>query len=70
MPSTTYVDVQRAHRTPQFHLLWIMLCFNVTAGIGVIGVAETMMVDIFSPALPHIVDPGLRGHLRVDDQRV
>ncbi|MYF11583.1 MAG: OFA family MFS transporter [Gammaproteobacteria bacterium] len=58
MPSTAYVHVQRAHRTPQFHLLWIMLCFNVTAGIGVIGVAETMMVDIFSPALPHIVTLG------------
>ena len=58
MPSTAYVHVQRAHRTPQFYLLWIMLCFNVTAGIGVIGVAETMMVDIFNPALPHIVTLG------------
>ena len=55
MPSTVYVHVQRAHETPQFYLLWTMLCFNVTAGIGVIGVAETMMVDIFSPTLPHIV---------------
>ncbi|MCY3940248.1 MAG: OFA family MFS transporter [Gammaproteobacteria bacterium] len=57
MPSTRYVPVQRAHRTPQFYLLWIMLCFNVTAGIGVIGVAETMMVDIFGPPLPHVVTP-------------
>ncbi len=55
MPSTRYVHVQRAHATPQFYLLWIMLCFNVTAGIGVIGVAETMMVDIFSPTLPHVI---------------
>ena len=58
MPSTRYVHVQRVHRTRQFYLLWIMLCFNVTAGIGIIGVAETMMVDIFSPTLPHIVTLG------------
>ena len=58
MPSTNYVHVQRVHATRQFWLLWIMLCFNVTAGIGVIGVAETMMVDIFSPALPQIVTLG------------
>ena len=58
MPGTSYVDVQRVHATRQFYLLWIMLCFNVTAGIGVIGMSETMMVDIFSPALPHIVTLG------------
>ena len=51
------VHVSEAHKTPQFYLLWIVLCFNVTAGIGVIGVVKTMMTDIFGSTLPHIVTP-------------
>ena len=51
------VHVSQAHKTPQFYLLWILLCFNVTAGIGVISVAKTMMTDIFGSTLPHIVTP-------------
>jgi MFS family permease len=43
-------------RTPQFYLLWIVLCFNVTAGIGVLGVAQTMMKEIFGTTLPGTVD--------------
>ncbi len=49
------VAVNQAVKTPQFYLLWIVLCFNVTAGIGVLGVASTMMKDIFGTALPHVV---------------
>jgi MFS family permease len=51
-----YVDVNEALKTPQFYLLWIVLCFNVTAGIGVLGVARTMMTEIFGAGLPAIVD--------------
>jgi len=50
------VHVNEAHRTPQFWQLWIVLCFNVTAGIGVLGVARTMMTEIFGTTLPGIVD--------------
>jgi len=50
------VDINQALKTRQFYLLWIVLCFNVTAGIGVIGVAKTMMRDIFGSTLPAIVD--------------
>ena len=50
------VHIDQALRTPQFYQLWIMLCFNVTAGIAVIGVAKTMIVDIFGAALPAMVD--------------
>lgn len=50
------VDIDQALKTPQFYLLWIVLCFNVTAGIGVLGVAKTMMSEIFGTTLPHIVD--------------
>ena len=51
-----HVHIDQALKTPQFYRLWIVLCFNVTAGIGVIGVAKTMITDIFSPSLPSIVD--------------
>ena len=50
------VHIDQALKTPQFYLLWIMLCFNVTAGIGVIGVAKTMMTEIFGTTLPGLVD--------------
>jgi len=50
------VDVDEALKTPQFYQLWIVLCFNVTAGIGVLGVAKTMMTEIFGTTLPTIVD--------------
>ncbi len=53
-----HVDIDEALKTPQFYLLWVVLCFNVTAGIGVLGVAKTMMTDIFGRALPHVVDGG------------
>ena len=50
------VGIDEALRTPQFYLLWIVLCFNVSAGIGILGVAKTMMLDIFGAALPSVVD--------------
>jgi len=54
--TTKNVHIDESLKTPQFYMLWIVLCFNVTAGIGVLGVAKTMMTEIFSPALPNIVD--------------
>lgn len=51
-----HVDIDEALKTPQFYQLWIMLCFNVTAGIGVLAVAKTMMTEIFGTTLPGIVD--------------
>ena len=51
------VHVSEAHKTPQFYLLWIVLCFNVTAGIGILGVAKTMMTDIFGSTMPYLVTP-------------
>ena len=50
------VGINQALKTPQFYLLWIVLCLNVTAGIGVLGVAKTMMTEIFGSTLPHVVD--------------
>lgn len=56
MISQAHVHIDTALRTPQFYLLWIVLCFNVTAGIGVLGVAKTMMTEIFGTTLPQVVD--------------
>jgi len=56
MISTNHVHIDQSLRTPQFWRLWIMLCLNVTAGIGVIGVAKTMMTEIFGSTLPGVVD--------------
>jgi MFS family permease len=52
------VHIDQALKTPQFWQLWVMLCFNVTAGIGVIGVAKTMMAEIFGTTMPLIVTAG------------
>ncbi len=51
-----HVHIDQALKTPQFYLLWLVLCFNVTAGIGVLGVAKTMMTEIFGSTLPATVD--------------
>jgi MFS family permease len=41
------VSVDTAWRTPQFWLLWLVLCLNVTAGIGILGQAAPMIQDMF-----------------------
>lgn len=56
--TTHNVDIDEALRTPQFYQLWFVLCMNVSAGIGVLGVASTMMSEIFGTTLPGIADAG------------
>jgi MFS family permease len=45
----TKLDVTpgRAITTKQFWCLWVVLCFNVTAGIGVLGQASAMIQEVF-----------------------
>ena len=45
------VHLRDAHKTPQFWLIWAVLCLNVSAGIGVIGMASPMLQEIFGGAL-------------------
>ena len=45
--TTADVHVYRAIRTPQFWLIWWVLCLNVTAGIGVLGQASPMSQEMF-----------------------
>jgi len=54
--SSHNVHIDEALKTRQFYQLWIVLCFNVTAGIGVLGVARTMITEIFGSSLPQVVD--------------
>ena len=42
-----------AHRTPQFWLVWVVLCMNVSAGIGVLSMASPMLQEIFAGSLVH-----------------
>ena len=41
------VHFRDAHKTKQFWLIWAVLCLNVSAGIGVIGMASPMLQEIF-----------------------
>ena len=41
------VTADEAIRTPQFWLLWVVLCMNVSAGIGILGQASPMVQDLF-----------------------
>ncbi|HEY2572406.1 MAG TPA: OFA family MFS transporter [Verrucomicrobiaceae bacterium] len=41
------VSVENAWKTPQFWLLWTVLCMNVSAGIGILGRAADMSMDMF-----------------------
>jgi MFS family permease len=45
------VHLKNAHKTPQFWLIWWVLCLNVSAGIGIIGMASPMLQEIFGGKL-------------------
>ncbi len=47
MITRRHVHLDVAWKTPQFWLIWGVLCLNVTAGIGVISMASPMLQDVF-----------------------
>ncbi|MGQ0619634.1 MAG: OFA family MFS transporter [Panacagrimonas sp.] len=51
MITIRHVHLKQAHRTPQFWLIWGVLCLNVSAGIGVIGMASPMLQEVFGGRL-------------------
>ena len=57
------VDVNVAFRTPQFWLLWIVLCTNVTAGIGILEQASPMIQELFRGSIGPIAAGGFVGLL-------
>src|SRR6201986_3655403 len=56
MISKANVHLDNAHKTPQFWLIWWVLCLNVSAGIGVIGMASPMLQEIFAGKLIGLPD--------------
>lgn len=46
--TTADVSARNAVRTPQFWCLWVVLCMNVTAGIGILEKAAPMIGDFFA----------------------
>lgn len=46
-----HVHLDTAWKTPQFWLLWAVLCLNVSAGIGVLGMASPMLQEVFGGRL-------------------
>src|SRR6185437_5076352 len=63
-----HVHLKDAHKTPQFWLIWWVLCLNVSAGIGVIGMASPMLQEIFAGSL--IGQAGVKFNALTTDQRV
>ncbi len=51
MITTRNVHVSKAWKTPQFWLLWAVLCLNVSAGIGVLGMASPLLQEVFAGRL-------------------
>ncbi len=57
------VHVDQALKTPQFYLLWWVLCLNVTAGIGVLGQASAMSQEMFPGQITAVAAAGFVGVL-------
>src|ERR1700733_8366995 len=55
------VYVYEALKTPQFWLIWWVLCLNVSAGIGVIGQASAMSQEIFPGKVSAVAAAGFVG---------
>ena len=51
MITNRHVNVNRVWGIPQFWLVWMVLCMNVSAGIGVIGMASPMLQEMFGGSL-------------------
>jgi MFS family permease len=61
--TTSDVYVYDALKTPQFWYIWIVLCINVTAGIGVLGQASAMSQEMFPGKITAVAAAGFVGLL-------
>jgi MFS family permease len=59
--TTQNVFVYDALKTPQFWLIWGVLCLNVTAGIGVLGQASAMSQEMFPGKVTAVAAAGFVG---------
>jgi MFS family permease len=60
------VHLNNAHKTSAFWCIWLVLCMNVSAGIGVLSMASPMLQEIFGGAL--MGQPGLSFTALTDQQ--
>ncbi|MDI3406701.1 OFA family MFS transporter [Streptomyces cavernicola] len=61
VPAGPQVSARQALRTPQFWLLWLVLCMNVTAGIGILEKAAPMITDFFADTPTPVSVPAAAG---------
>jgi len=59
--TTAQVSARSALRTPQFWCLWVVLCTNVTAGIGILEKAAPMLSDFFAHTAAPVSAPAAAG---------
>jgi MFS family permease len=57
------VIVSNAIKTPQFWMLWVVLCTNVTAGIGILEQASPMIQEMFKGRVMEVAAGGFVGLL-------
>ncbi len=65
MVTSENVHIDDAMKTPQFWLLWGVLCLNVTAGIGVLGQASAMSQEMFPGRITPAAAAGFVGLLSI-----
>ncbi len=63
--TTKHVYVYQALKTPQFWFIWVVLCMNVTAGIGVLGQASAMSQEMFPGRVTAAAAGGFVGLLSI-----
>ena len=59
--TTNNVYVYEALKTPQFWCIWVVLCMNVSAGIGVIGQSSAMIQEMFPGKVTVVAAAGFVG---------
>ncbi len=57
MMTERHVHVSKVWGIPQFWLVWMVLCMNVSAGIGVLGMASPMLQEVFGG---HLINQDVR----------
>ncbi|OIR06898.1 putative MFS-type transporter YhjX [mine drainage metagenome] len=59
--TNNHVHIDQAMKTSQFYLIWLVLCLNVTAGIGVLGQASVMIQEMFKGSVTAATAAGFVG---------
>ncbi|WP_394779164.1 OFA family MFS transporter [Undibacterium sp.] len=58
MITSKHVHLSKAWKTPQFWLIWSVLVLNVSAGIGILGMASPLLQEVFAGKLIGLNDIG------------